>query len=205
MKALARLLSVVLHPLFMPLYTVALAMWLDPRLFFFVPTEARWVLLAMVAVMTVAFPLTSALLLLRAEMIGSLEMATREERIAPFVMGVLYYGMTYYLLRRSPLHPAVLSVLLGMIVAALLTTLITIRWKISAHMVGIGSMLGALWGLAMLHAVHMLPLLALAVLLAGLLGTARLLVGTHLPAQVYAGAGLGFLATYVCVVLELVI
>ncbi len=109
MHTVARWISVLLHPVFMPLYTIGLAMWIDPHLAYFMPEQAKWITLAMIMVMTVAFPLTSTLLLMRAEMITSLEMPSRQERMVPFSMTVLYYGMTYYLLSRSPLHPLVLA------------------------------------------------------------------------------------------------
>ena len=61
----AKLLSIVLHPLLMPLYTVLLALELDPHLGYFLQAERRWLTVGMLALMTVAFPITSALLLMR--------------------------------------------------------------------------------------------------------------------------------------------
>ncbi len=205
MRIVARWISVLLHPVFMPLYTLALAIWLDPHIGYFLAEEARYIVLAMVAVMTVAFPLVSTLLLLRAKCISSLEMHDREERIAPFTMTMLYFGMAYYLLRESPLHPAILSIFAGIILALLVTIAVTVQWKISIHMVGIGGLLGALAGLSVIHALPLLPVIALAVLLAGVLGTARSLVGTHRPAQIYTGVLLGFVSTYACVLLEVAV
>ncbi|MEZ4808561.1 MAG: hypothetical protein R2815_13950 [Flavobacteriales bacterium] len=199
----AKVLSVVLHPIFMPLYTLALAFRLDPYLAFFMPQEARWITLGMVGLMTIAFPITSTLLLLRAGMISSLEMPLRRERIGPYVMTLLYYGMTWYLVRQAPLHPSVNGLFLGVMVALVLTTVITVRWKISAHMVGIGGLLGALCGLSAIHGLPLFMVLVAAILITGLLATARLLVGGHTPAQVYTGTALGFLSPYACLVLGL--
>ncbi len=195
----ARWLSVLLHPLFMPVITLWLAFRFDPHLAFFLPEEARWIILGMVALMTIAFPITSALLLLRAGLISSLHMPGRMERIAPYVMTMVYFAMTWYLLRRSGLHPAVQGLIIGALVALALTTLITLRWKISAHMVGIGGAIGALAGLAALHALPMLPPIAVLIVLAGALASARLLSSDHTPAQVYSGTLLGGTCTYVCV------
>lgn len=199
MHRIARLLSYALHPLLMPVLTLWLALELDLRLGYFLDERARWVVLAMVGLMTVAFPLTSALLLMRAGLLSSLEMPTRRERIAPFAMAVLYYGMTWYLLARSPLHPLALALFGGAVAALLVTTLITLRWKVSAHMVGIGGCLGALVALNMLHNLEAFIPLCIVVLLAGALGTARLLTSNHTPAQIYAGAGLGFACVFVAV------
>ncbi|MEO8587935.1 MAG: hypothetical protein ABI432_01070 [Flavobacteriales bacterium] len=201
MRTAARWLSVLLHPLFMPVFTLWLAFRVDPHLAFFIPDEARWIILGMVALMTIVFPLTSALLLLRAGLISSLLMPTRTERIAPYIMTMIYYAMTWYLLRRSPLHPAVHGLFLGALVALGVTTVVTFRWKISAHMVGIGGAIGALVGLSVLHSLPLLPPIAALIVLAGALASARLLSSDHSPAQVYAGVLLGGACTYVCVVL----
>ena len=199
LRTIAHWLSVALHPLFLPTFTLWLAFRCDPHLAFFLPGEARWIILGMVALMTIAFPITSALLLLRAGLISSLEMPGRTERIAPYLMTMIYYAMTWYLLRRSPLHPAVQGLLLGALIALAATTLITLRWKISAHMVGIGGAIGALTGLAVMHGLPILPPIALLIVLAGALASARLLASDHTPAQVYIGVLLGGACTYVCV------
>ena len=107
-------------------------------------------------------------------------------------MTLLYYGMTVYLLSRSALHPTGVAMLAGGFIALAFTTLITLRWKISAHMVGIGGCVGALMALNALHGLYLLFPIAMLLLLAGALGTARLLISDHSSAQVYAGFALGF-------------
>ncbi len=199
LRALAQTLSVALHPLFMPLITLWLALRMDPHLGFFLTGQSRLMVLVMVAVMTVAFPLTSTLLLIRAGLVQSITMPDRRERIAPFVMTLIYHALTYYLLRQSPLHPSVLAMFSGAMVAVLFTLLITLYWKISVHMVGIGGLVGALWGLANIHGLYALPLIAMGIVLAGALGSARLVVGGHTQAQVHLGFLLGALCTYLAV------
>jgi hypothetical protein len=83
----------------------------------------------------------------------------------------------------------------------LLTLVITLRWKISAHMVGIGGLLGALLGVMVVHGAHAPVVLALAFVAAGALGTARLLVSDHTPAQVYVGTLLGTACMLGCILL----
>lgn len=199
MKQAAHALSLILHPLFMTPVALWMAMHLDPHVGYFLPTHARLILLGMVFLMAVLFPLSSMVLLRRAGLISSLEMPHREERIPPFVMTLIYYAMTYYLLQRSGLDITLLSLFAGAFLALLLTTLITLRWKISVHMVGIGGLVGTVAGLADIHGVPVLHWLAGTVLLAGALGTARLLTNSHGHAQVYAGGALGFACTYLAV------
>lgn len=203
MKESARAISVLLHPILMPVLALWAAMQLDPHLSYFLPPHARLFTLGMVSVMSVIFPLISMLLLRRAGVISSLEMPTREERIVPFVLVLIYYGMTYYMLRQTRLDGAVLALYSGAILALLLTTLITFRWKISVHLVGVGGLIGTVAGISEMNGEGLLFWMAISILLAGLLATARLLTGSHVPAQVYAGGVLGFLCTYGCLAFDI--
>ncbi|MBK7946078.1 MAG: hypothetical protein IPJ85_12595 [Flavobacteriales bacterium] len=198
---MARLLSYLLHPLLMPTFTLWLALRIDPHLAYFITPEDRWKVLMMVALMTIAFPLTSALLLMRAGLVSNLEMPRRQERIGPYAMSLMYYGMTAYLLARTPLHPMAFSLFIGAAIALLFTTLITLRWKISAHMVGIGGCLGAIVALGQAHALNAFAPIAAIAVVAGALGTARLLASDHSPAQVYAGTALGFVSVLTAMLL----
>lgn len=199
MRIAARWMSILLHPLFMPVYTLVIAFRLDFNLSFFLPAVVLWVTLGMVFVMTVLFPLTSVLMLLRGGIVETLEMRRPQERIAPYVMTLFYYTLAYWLLRKTEQHEATYAMLFGAIAAVGLTTLITLRWKISAHMVGIGGLLGALAGLFLLHGTFGIEVLAIGVVIAGALGTARLVDSDHDPAQVYCGALLGFVVMFLCV------
>ncbi|MBK8498653.1 MAG: hypothetical protein IPL52_07510 [Flavobacteriales bacterium] len=185
MLAIAQLLSILLHPLFMPVYTLAFVLWADP--YFYMEIPSRTVLLAMVALMTVAFPITSVLLLVRSGMVSGLRMPDRRERIAPYCMTLVYYGMTWFLLAKTRLHPQLIALMVAAGFALLVTTLITLRWKISAHMVGAGGMVGAVFSVAQSHSLAFAVPLMIAVLVSGALGTSRLLVSDHTPAQVYSG------------------
>ncbi len=200
MRAVAKFLSVLLHPLFMPLYLVMLIFQIDPHVAFFLAPEHRWIIFGMVALMTIAFPLTSTVLLLRTGIISSLQMPERGERIPPYLLTLIYYGMMWYLLQRTPLHWTVGALFIGIFVALLFTTLITLKWKISAHMVGIGGVLGAICGLTTLHGLNTFFVIAGLILVAGILGTMRLLITDHTPAQIYAGTALGVACTYASVI-----
>ena len=200
MPTLARFLSIILHPLLMPTLVFWLALQMDPHLAYFMGDEQRWITVGMVALMTIGFPITSVLLLLRTGMLTDLTMPTRQERIAPYAMTLAYYGMAWYLLGRSPLHPAAVALATGAFLSLFATLVITFRWKISAHMVGIGGALGAMIGLQLAHGVSLFVPIAALIVIAGALGTARLIDGDHTPAQIYAGVLVGAACTVATIV-----
>ncbi|MCC7502225.1 MAG: hypothetical protein IT229_06830 [Flavobacteriales bacterium] len=205
MRFLAHALSILLHPLLMPVITLGVAFRLDPHLSYFIEPRSQLIILLMVGVMTVVFPLMSIALLWRSELVSGPTLPLREERTAPYVMTLFYHAMAYYLLRRNELDPVTFSLMIGGMVALLATLLINLQWKISAHMVGIGGLLGALTSLLLQHGTIVPLELAPFILVAGALGTARLLVSDHTPAQIYVGGAVGFLSTFVCVMKQVIV
>jgi hypothetical protein len=89
--------------------------------------------------------------------------------------------------------PTVKLFVLGGGLAILLVTFINIKYKISAHMAGIGGLLGALISLSYLLKFDMTYYYIGIVLVAGILASSRLKLNEHKPSQLYTGFTLGLL------------
>lgn len=200
MRVLANLLSVLLHPLCMPTVTVILCFRIDPYMSYGFTKEGLWMVYGMVFAMTALFPLTSILLMRRNGLVSDVTMPTRQERIPAYLSTLVYYGMCYYLLRTRLDDPMTLGIFFGAGLGLLLVLLITLRWKISAHMAGIGGLIGAVVSTMVVDDREAPLLLCALFVVAGLLGTARLVSSDHSPAQVYVGALLGFACVVGCTV-----
>lgn len=203
MRALANALSVLLHPLWMPTLSLAVCVLIDPYIRFRYTLEGLYLTGAMVFAMTAVFPLTSALLMRRSGLVSDLTMPHRVERILAYLVTLLYYVMCYYLIRRTTEDQVVLGLFFGAACCLLLVLLITLRWKISAHMAGAGGLIGAVLSVMAADGQRAPWLLCALFVLVGALGTARLITGSHTPAQVYAGAVLGCACVYASVTLGL--
>ncbi len=205
MPLIARIISVLLHPLWMPLFSFVLAFELVPDLGYFIPPKALWFNYLVIGVMTAVFPLIGALIMVRSRRIDGITMDDRRQRLSPMLSALMYYCLTYWLIRKYPHHPSTLSLFLGGIVVLLCTLVITFKWKISLHMAGIGGLIGGLSGLLLLFGSFSILMLVPLIVLAGGLGTARLVISDHTPAQVYVGALLGFVCVFATVVSGFVI
>jgi hypothetical protein len=71
--------------------------------------------------------------------------------------------------------------------------LVSFKWKISAHLIGIGGLFGALFFYAVYFIADFIYILMLVSLLSGAVAYARLQLKAHRPAQVYAGFLTGFI------------
>jgi membrane-associated phospholipid phosphatase len=70
--------------------------------------------------------------------------------------------------------------------------IITSKWKISAHMIGIGGITGLIAYLIYYLHVNLEIYLIVIVLVSGLTGTARLILNAHHPSEIYSGFLMGF-------------
>ena len=95
-----------------------------------------------------------------------------------------------------------LSLLMGACVALLFSLCINFFWKISAHALGIGGLLGGIMGVARIHLINPYWGFIIILLAAGLVGTSRIFLKRHTPMQVYAGFCLGFICTFVASLLS---
>jgi membrane-associated phospholipid phosphatase len=89
-----------------------------------------------------------------------------------------------------------LLVVLGVILALLAVTIINHWWKISAHLTGIGGLLGGICSFALNYSMLPLPLIIIVLVLTLLLMLARLYLNAHTPLQVVCGFLLGLLCTF---------
>ena len=186
-------LSAVLHPLLLPTYLFLLLFTLSPALLGVANTGVRYRILSLLAVCTFVIPILSIYMLFRLGSIQSLEMDDRQDRVFPFISTTLFYVLTTYLFVKNLPALYLLTVIMSSITASLAAvTAVSFYWKISAHSVGIGGIAGCLIGLYYHYAAveYFYPML-LAILLAGLLISARLHLNAHTPAQVLAGAMVG--------------
>ncbi len=71
-------------------------------------------------------------------------MENNRERLIPFFVTSVLYFFCYYLLKRLGAPQTILKFILLAASTVFILFLLSFKWKISAHMVGIGGLTGAL-------------------------------------------------------------
>lgn len=86
------------------------------------------------------------------------------------------------------------------VVIMVIAIIITLKWKISAHMFGVGGLIGGAMAVSYyVERTNPYYMLMGLFLMAGLVGTSRLLLRRHTLYQVIAGFLLGFMVSFVFV------
>ena len=129
------------------------------------------------------------------------------------IIGMFYIGLVVFFIKTPSQIPLVLSItFLGATIALWVAFIINLFTKVSVHTVGVGGLLGMivlgmyhfeytefylnLGSLGYFH-IQMKILLMVIIVIAGLVGTARLLLKAHTTEQVYLGYFIGFACQFI--------
>lgn len=187
----SKVLSKILHPIFIHsiVITIVIKEFINILI---LPSQAPFILITSI-LFTLLLPLISVCVFLLTGKIQSLEMLNKEERILPLFMSILWMILGYIIMKEVFMgNPIIKSIYLGAIYTLVITTLITIKWKISLHMIGIGGAVGVFLALQVLYG-GLYSVLLLSIFFSGLLAYARLELKAHNTQQVYCGFMLSFL------------
>ncbi len=167
--------------------------------FYFIPSEFSFPdktiplrILGLLFSSTVVIPMITLLVLLKVGNIKTIQIEEQKERNWPILLAAIIYLGAFYILQNRVVPVFIQLFLLGAIVGILLSLLINIKWKISLHMIGIGGLCGGILSIFILQQGENPLILAGLFFLSGLLGTARLYLNAHTPAQIFFGFLAGF-------------
>jgi len=197
LEVIARGVSALFHPLFIPTLGIFILFQLNTYISFSVTTEARRFIMIMIFVNTAIAPVLAILVLKRLGYIRDLLLDDRGERILPLLFSAVMFFMTYYLLRQLTLPSLIYFYVMGASLLVLLTLLISFAWKISIHMVSLGGLTGMLIVTSVLLNVDIALLITALILVSGLTAASRIYLGAHIPSQVYTGYLLGLIVMLV--------
>jgi len=198
LRILAQLVSYVFHPLFIPFYTIVFLIQFHPSYFAGFGAYDKFKLMSATALNTVFFPALSVLLMKGLGFIKSITLPERQDRIGPYLAAMIFYfwaAWVFFKFQPVP-HPAIASFMTGVFITSIAGLLANIYFKISMHAMGVGGLLGFFLLIMKSNTMLMTWPLSLALLVAGLVCTARMLVSDHDSKDIYAGLLAGILCQW---------
>ena len=194
-RQLSNLISFLFHPLLMATFLFGIMLFLIPSsLGTILNNRIKWLLLLVILLTTFVLPVISLFVMKMTSGISSFKLAQKDERIVPFLLISVFYGVSAYLMAmKLNINPLVNVIFLIMATMVLMVTLITIFWKISAHAIGVGGVLGFLLSLNMKYPDNLFfwPVI-LWIFFTGFTLSSRLYLNAHRPLEVYMGVLFGF-------------
>ena len=193
----ARVISALFTPFTIPFVAFLLLFFVSYLRI--MPLGYKLIVLGVIYLCTIMMPTLGIYLFQRINKLSPQEMAQRKRRFVPFLLTIFSYLLCFFVMER--LH--FLWYMRGIIVAALLMMIICVvanlRWKLSEHAAGTGAGLGGRVAFSALFGYNPVWWLCLVILVAGVVGTARIILGHHTVGEVLGGFAVG----YACAMLVL--
>ncbi len=208
MRTFAQVISWVFMPLFMPIYALLLVMFVPSNqdyLFnydnlFWQPLQFKTALLTMFGIFCILAPGVSFLLLKRSGIISSVQMDDKTERTAPIVVMMLYCLVLYIMFIVKSDQVTIPKFIFALPLSGVVVTaiyLIVNRWKkISIHAGAAGILTGFVLAYLLTQTEYQLWVFTLALLLSGLIMSARLYLNKHTFSELIIGWMIGSFITF---------
>lgn len=208
MKVLSHLLSWIFLPLFMPLFGLLIAMYVpsspqslvDNDSLYLMIDQNKWVVLFMFFVFSTVAPGLSFVILRALNVITTIDMESKRERLIPMLIMLAYCLLLYFLFivkaHNNILPKYVYALPLAGVFVTASFTLIN-RWiKISLHAGGAGILSGFIFAYSIEQVEFQFWTILFVILASGLTIMARLFLRKHTPTEVYAGWSLAVMITF---------
>ena len=189
-KTLAKIFSLIFHPILLPSIGMII-IFNSGSVLEFLPQQAKKVILLIVFVSTAILPLTFVPFFIFQKIVKSVQMEHAKERLIPFLVTAILYTFSYYLLIRLGAPETIAKFILIGAITVFALFILSFFWKISAHMAGIGGLFGALIAFSFILSVNLEYYIISVAIASGILGFSRLMLKKHKPYQIYSGWFLG--------------
>ena len=198
MTNISRLISTVFQPLFMPILGVLLLFTYTS--FGVTHKQYFWQVVIPAAVFSFALPAILIYLLYRLKVVSDLSLSIRRERFFPYIITLVSYSIMIFIYSKMQMPRWFVMLMAAMVLIMAVAILVTLMWKISAHMIGIGGLIGGAMSVSyFVERTNPYFMFIGLFILAGLVGTSRLILKRHTLPQVIAGFVLGFAGSFLFV------
>jgi hypothetical protein len=182
----ARVLTVIFHPVFVPLYGL-LIIFSSPTLLSFIPAAMKRVILIVVFTNNVLIPLSLTAILYARGAIKTFSARDRNERVVLLTFALLMYSITAVVLLRMQVPSLFKAYFISIAIVTLITLVITAFYRISLHASGIGGLLALVVFMMILYDIRSVWQLIAVIIAGGLVMSSRLYLDDHSPAEVWLG------------------
>lgn len=194
---LAKIISYLFHPLVVPSIAMLLLFQMESSIGYTLSYESKAALFGVLFVLTILLPLLMLSVMYRLKIIPDFYLKSREHRLLPLALLLLLFLLFWW---RFDVHylPLPYQMLFqGLITLSFLSLLISIKVKISMHLIASGALAGLIAGVMIYSQANLVLLLSFSILFGGIVGWARLMLKAHQPYEIYLGYVIGFLAILV--------
>lgn len=184
----------VFTPFYLPLVGIALLFTLSYMSM--LPMQYKLLVVGIVYLLTILIPSFLIHLYRRYRGWNLQQLGHKRHRLVPYIISMACYLTCIWLMEMQHIYHFIVIIVVAALFIQAIGLLVNIWWKISTHTAAIGGVTGALMAFAELFRFNPVWWLCLALLLSGVLGTARIILRQHSLGQVVAGFLIGAVCAF---------
>lgn len=191
---MARVLSLLFTPFYLPV--IGLSVLFTFSYLSLLPWLYKIEVVALVYFFTVLMPTFMIYIYRKCQRWSLIELGRRERRAVPYLISIVCYFSCIYLMQRLYIPRFMGSIVVAALIVQIVCAIINNWWKISTHTAAIGGVGGAVLAFAEIFGYNPIGWLCVIILVAGLLGSSRMILRQHSLQQVLAGFGVGLVCAW---------
>ena len=116
--------------------------------------------------------------------------------LTPTITIFLFRKFCLLMMRKLNIPWYMTGIIFVSLVVSIICILVNLKWKLSEHMAGMGGIIGGLVSFSALFSYNPVVWLCLFILIAGILGSARIVLGHHTLGEVLSGFVVGLVCAF---------
>ena len=157
------------------------------------PIQYKLIVLGIVYCFTILTPTITIFLFRKINGFARQELSERKKRYVPILLTIISYVFCLLMMRRLNIPWYMTGIILASLVVSIICIAVNLKWKLSEHMAGMGGVIGGLISFSALFGYNPVGWLCLFILIAGILGSARIVLGHHTLGEVLSGFAVGLI------------
>lgn len=190
---IARFISMVFTP-----FTIPTGAFLVLFLFSYLrimPIQYKLIVIGIVFCFTIVMPVLTIYLFRRIHGLARHELGDRRRRFMPYLLTIISYAFCLLMMHRLNIPWYMSGIILASLLIMIVFLIVNLKWKLSEHMGGAGAVIGGLVSFSALFGYNPVTWLCFFILVAGVLGSARITLGHHKLGEVLVGFAIGLICS----------
>ena len=189
----ARVISAIFTPFSIP-FLAFLILFLFSYLRI-MPIQYKLIVLGVVYCFTILMPTLTIFLFRKINGFSPEDLGERKRRFMPFLLTITSYVFCLVMMHRLNIPWYMTGIILAALIMMVICIVVNLKWKLSEHMAGVGAIVGGLVSFSALFGYNPVWRLCLFILIAGVLGTARIILQHHTLGEVLVGFAVGLICS----------
>ena len=189
----ARVISAIFTPFSIP-FLAFLILFLFSYLRI-MPIQYKLIVLGVVYCFTILMPTLTIFLFRKINGFSPEDLGERKRRFMPFLLTITSYVFCLVMMHRLNIPWYMTGIILAALIMMVICIVVNLKWKLSEHMAGVGAIVGGLVSFSALFGYNPVWWLCLFILIAGVLGTARIILQHHTLGEALVGFAVGLICS----------